>query len=89
MARIEISIDYLREMIGATVIHEGTHCKVVEVIEEGPHIVLVDLNVDAIQSDQYGSPHRRVPRTYLIPVHSEEPGCLHPDYQALVLVDRD
>lgn len=86
MATLEITVETLREMIGATVIHEGTHCKVVEIIEDGPHIVLIDLAIDSIQSDQYGSPHRRVPQTYLIPVQCEEQGSLHPDYLALELV---
>jgi hypothetical protein len=87
MTTIEISIDELRGMIGVTVCHEGTHCKVVEVLEDGPQLVLIDLDIHSIQSDQFGSPHRRVPQTYLIPVISEEDYSLHPTYLALEIIE--
>ena len=86
MTNISISIEELRGMIGITVCHEGTHCKVVEVIEDGPHLILVDLDLDSIQPDQFGSPHRRVPQTYMIPVLSDETDELHPTYLALEII---
>ncbi|MDH5545320.1 MAG: hypothetical protein OEZ43_06985 [Gammaproteobacteria bacterium] len=73
MNRLHITTDQLRNMIGLLVRYEGVHCKVVEVVDEGPAIVLEDLEFHlSIQADQHGEAHRRVPQTYTIEVFSPD-----------------
>lgn len=85
MKDIHITIEQLRDMIGVTVRHEGTYCKIIEVLEDGPQLVLIDLDTDSIQADQFGNAHRRAPQAYIIPVMAEAE--LHPSYLALEIVE--
>ncbi len=63
----------LHAMIGQCVTFEGVYCQVVEVIEDGPSLVLEDLEAHVgIQPDQHGEAHRRVPKTYTIRVYSSD-----------------
>ena len=69
MGTIDISIDQLRGMIGLQVYHRGTLCQVVEILEDGPALVLQDSQAQAtIQADQHGEASRRVPVVYTVPV---------------------
>lgn len=88
MSSINISIDQLRKMIGIYVSHQGIDCKVVEVLEDGPSLVLVSMDENHIQTDQYGNPLRRVPQTFNVPVLSADGNTIHPSYLALDLLDR-
>ena len=73
MSRLCITTDKLRDMIGLNVRHEGVACCVVEVIDEGPSIVLEcrDHRL-SIQPDQFGEAHRRVPQTFTVSILSVE-----------------
>lgn len=73
MSRLEITTVQLRNMIGLTVEHQGVHCRVVEIIEEGPSLVLESLVPPlSIQPDQHGEAHRRVPKTYMVEILSPD-----------------
>lgn len=83
VAQIEINVDQLRGMIGSDVTHRGSRCRVIEVIEDGPALVLQDLEKRDMQADQYGDPRRRVPTTYTVPVLDAERRSINPDFLAL------
>ena len=88
MNRITVTIDQLRNMIGVQVWHEGTRCEVLEVLEDGPSLILISVDGDTIQSDQFGNPSRRVPQTYAVPVLNSDGTALHPSFLALDLIDQ-
>jgi len=87
VSNVEIGIDQLRSMIGVQVQHEGEHCEVVEVLEDGPALILASIGGNTIQSDQFGNPSRRVPQTYTVPVLAPDGSGLHPAFLALELVE--
>jgi len=65
--------EQLHDMIGQCVVFEDVYCQVVEIIEDGPSLVLEDLEAHVgIQPDQHGEAHRRVPKTYTIQVFSSD-----------------
>lgn len=86
MSETEISIERLRDMIGVQVHHEGVRCEVVEILEDGPTLILTSIGEDTIQSDQFGSPSRRVPQTYLVPVLAADGSGVHPAFLALDVI---
>jgi len=89
MSDIVITLDQLRGMIGIQVVHQGVPCKVVEVLEDGPTLVLLSIDESHIQSDQYGNPLRKVPQTFTVPVLNSTGDEIHPAYLALDLLERE
>lgn len=66
-------IDNLRDLIGRYAELHDTRCEIIEVLEDGPALVLQDCeHHTSIQADQHGEAHRRVPktRTIIIPTTS-------------------
>jgi hypothetical protein len=86
MSEITITLQQLRSMIGLKVYHLGIPCMIVEVLEDGPSLVLVDQDDDKIQSDQYGNPLRKVPKTFTVPVLTPDGSAIHSAYLALDLI---
>lgn len=80
-------MDQLRNMIGLRVHYQGIPCQVVEVLEDGPSLVLVSIEEENIQADQFGNPKRRVPQTYTVPVLSADGKSIHPAYLSLDLME--
>lgn len=87
MSRLNVTIDQLRDMIGVQVWHEGRRCEVLEVLEDGPSLILVSIESDTIQPDQFGNPTRRVPQTHAVPVLNHDGSGLHPIFLALDLIE--
>ncbi len=88
MSEIIITLDQLRNMIGLSMYHQGVLCQVIEVLEDGPSLVLISVDEEpAIQPDQHGEAHRRAPVTYTIPVLNDECTELHPVFLALDLLE--
>ena len=86
MAEIIITLDQLRGMIGLRLLHQGITCRVIEVLEDGPSLVLQSLNeAPRIQPNQHGEAQRRTPVTYTVPVLTREKTELHPQFLALDL----
>ncbi len=85
MNTLDISLQQLRGMIGLRVLHLGSPCQVVEVLEDGPALVLLDLEEShsTIQADQHGEAHRRVRVTYTIPVLNPGATGFSADFLAL------
>ena len=73
-------ISEMARLVGERIIHEGVPCEVIDVLYEGPSLVLArrDSHSDVIQRDEHGDPRRRVPRTYTVPLHSQNGPDLHP-----------
>ena len=86
MSDAYISVDELRGMIGTRVRYQGITCSILEVLEDGPALVLISVGQGAIQSDQFGNPKRRVPETFTIPVFTPEHDAYHPAYLSLGLI---
>lgn len=78
------SLPELRRLIGQRVLHRGIRCRIIEVLEDGPSLVLADgeCNMD-IQDNRFGEPNRMVPRTYTIPVRAGTE--FHPDFLELTV----
>lgn len=87
MPETEIDIEALRKKIGMRVWHLGQECRVVELLEDEPALVLVADDTDSIQADQFGNAHRKVPMSHIVQVLSHDKQELHPDYQALNWLD--
>ncbi len=86
MTEINITLSQLRDMIGQTVIFEGKHYLVIEVLEHNTELVLqVKYQETNIQPDQHGDAHRRVPTTLTIPVLTADKMSLHPSFLELDL----
>jgi len=87
MSKIEITVEQLRMMIGMRVRYRDTEYQVIEVLEDGPSIVLLDDQSEpAVQSNLLGLAHRRVPNTETVPVLSADRIELHPEFLALDLL---
>ncbi len=70
---LEIDIEKLRRLIGREVLHQGRRCRIIEVLEEGPSLILQHLtHHTTIQPDQHGEARRRVPATETIEVRDGE-----------------
>lgn len=67
----------LRHIIGRQLNYKGHNCEIIEVLEDGPQLVLRNLDFDEIntlqsesrnpiQPNQFGEAHRRTPETFTI-----------------------
>lgn len=89
MNAIALTIPQLRDLIGTPVRHRNVECVIIELLEEGPHLVLQEMVTGrGIQPDQFGEAHRRVPVTHTVPVHVENTTELHPAFVALEVLHR-
>lgn len=87
MPHSAISLDQLRTFIGRRVRHAGVECQVIEILEDGPALVLQDCEQHTvIQPDQHGEAHRRVAPIFIVPLTSDEPGVLNPTFINLQLL---
>ena len=87
---INLSLSQLCSLIGQPVSHRGTACHVIEVLADGPTLVLQDAgrNTD-LQDNRFGEPGRVVPRIYTIPLLDDSGNALHPDFARLGLLACD
>jgi len=87
MSQIDITLQQLRQMIGVRVQYLQHAWQVVEVLEDGPSVVLENLQPHrVIQQDQYGEGYRRVPHRMSVPVLSRDRQALHPEFLDLELI---
>ena len=86
MDEIVITLEQLRGMIGLKVRYQGCSCQVIEVLEDGPSLVLQGCKpVSTIQANQFGDANRRVPETKTIPVLTPDHKELHAMFLSLDL----
>jgi len=87
MNQIHISIEQLRGMLGLPVSYYGRRYRILEVLEDGPSLVLVEEgSVTEIQPGLAGGAVRRVPVTETVRVLSDDHTGLHADFLALELL---
>jgi hypothetical protein len=83
-----IKVEYLRELIGLKVRHQGSEWEIIEILEDGPALVLRDCEMHTvIQADQHGEAHRRVPSTITIPLFDQDGNDLNPVLLKLDLIN--
>ena len=88
MSEIIITLDQLRGMIGLRLFYQGIQCQVIEVLEDGPSLVLQSIEEEpGIQANQHGEATRRVPVTYTVPVLNNTKDELHSQFLELDLVE--
>ena len=88
MSELIITLDQLRGMIGLRLLHQGILCQVIEVLEDGPSLVLQSIaEKPGIQPNQHGEATRRAPVTYTVPVLDSTKEELHSQFLELDLMD--
>jgi hypothetical protein len=87
MSEIIITHEQLRSMIGLRLRHEGIVCQVIEVLEDGPALVLQSIHeAPTIQANQHGEATRRTPVIYTVPVLNHDKTELHAQFLVLDLI---
>ncbi len=88
MSEIIITLEQLRSLIGLRMIHQGILCRVIEVLEDGPSLVLQSIEeAPSIQPNQHGEATRRSPVTYTIPVLNDDRTELSAEFLGLDLAE--
>lgn len=82
-----VTLEQLHTFIGRRVRHHDIECQIIEILEDGPALVLQDCEQHAvIQADQHGEAHRRVAPIFVIPLHDDAAGELNPAFVGLNLL---
>lgn len=80
-----------RDLLGRAVHYRGRACRVVELLDDPPALILQDEGSGTeMQANQHGEAHRRVPRNYTVALyHYNAAGEreVHPDFRALQAAD--
>jgi len=84
--KLPITVSELRAMIGLRVLYRGIPAEIIEVIEDGPSLVLKSHGGASIQADIYGNPTRRSPQTVTVRVLTANGTALHKDFLDLDLL---
>lgn len=88
VAEFNLSLDQLRELIGVRVEYNGLQCEIVEILEDGPALILQhDDSTAVIQADQHGEAHRKVPPTLTIQIFAADGKGLSAPFLSLDLID--
>lgn len=75
----------LRTTIGSTVDYKGHHCEIIEILEDGPFLVLRCIeDKEEIQPNQFGEAHRRAPETLTVPVFNKGTSEFNPFIARLI-----
>ncbi len=85
--KLPITVKELRKMIGLSVHYKGQDGSIIEVLEDGPSLVLQAAGDGHIQHNLHGHPTRRSPNTLTVRVLSENGTSLHRDFLELELVE--
>ena len=85
-----VQTEQLRQLIGAQVRYLGVRWEIIEILEDGPALVLSDCeHHTVIQPDQHGEAHRRVPSTLTVPLYSHDGHDINPAVQHLELLETE
>ncbi|MGK0673304.1 MAG: hypothetical protein ABWU16_01390 [Halothiobacillaceae bacterium] len=71
-------LQHLSGLLGREALIEGRRLCLVEILREGPMLVLREQGHATLQDNLYGQPHRHVPRHFQVPLISELGNRLHP-----------
>ena len=83
--KLPISVAEMRSMIGMTVYYQGSRGIIIEVLEDGPSLVLQAHSEATIQSNLHGHPTRRSPQTMRVRVLTDNGRALHKEFLELDL----
>jgi hypothetical protein len=69
----------IERLLGRRIIYAGTVCQIIEVLGEGPCLVLQDCgHQSVIQADQFGDARRWVPRIFTVALYNLRRDGLNP-----------
>lgn len=71
-------LNMLEPLLGREALVEGRRLCVIEILREGPTLVLKDAEEAIMQESLYGQPRRRAPRLFQVSLRSETGPHLHP-----------
>lgn len=80
---IEALLPLLHKLIGTRLRYRDQDCQIIEVLDEGPALVLLCEHVSKVQPNQFGDATRRAPKTVTVPVLNEDRHDYHPEFRAL------
>lgn len=80
-------LNLLSQLIGREAMIEQRRVRVVEVLREGPSLVLSEVGADKMQASLYGQARRRAPRHFHIPLRSDIGKQLHPVVRAFLTAE--
>jgi len=83
--KLPISVNELRAMIGMQVCYQGQHGTIIEVLEDGPSLVMQTTGTESIQRNLHGHPTRVSPHTMTVRVLSDNGTALHKEFLDLDL----
>lgn len=76
---LSVDRNKLYPLIGRHLVYRGISCRVIDILEEGPCLVLQTGDDDSvIQANQYGEPSRRAPRILTVAVLNVRRDALNP-----------
>lgn len=70
-------LEELQTLIGETVSYDNTTCRIVEVLAEGPALVMQCDHERNIQPNQFGDAQRKVPRSMTVPLRDPTTGGIN------------
>ena len=79
MVATPLTSNHLRSLIGHAVKFRGRELRIVEILEDGPSLVLEQAQgARAIHGNQYGEAGRRSPDTWTLPVFASDGATVNP-----------
>ncbi|HAO32844.1 MAG TPA: hypothetical protein PLP22_14225 [Candidatus Competibacter sp.] len=85
---LRIDTHKLNRLLGQPLSYQGLPCRVIEILADGPALVLQDHQERRIiQANQYGDAGPRVPRTFTVAVLEPRGEALNPDLPELAGFD--
>ncbi len=77
-------LNQLATLLGREAVVEGRRLSVIEILRDGPMLVLRESGEGVMQDNLYGQPRRRAPRHFQVPLRSEIGSQLHPVTRAFL-----
>ena len=87
MTEDPIDLPHLRTLIGLRLLHQGQVCRVVEVLDDPPALVLESEALPRIMPDHHGRPHEYGSANHVVPVLSDDRLGLNDALLELELLD--
>ena len=81
---MQLSISSLRAYIGRELEYGGNRCIVIDVLEDGPQLVLRAIGQKSIQADQWGEARRRTPDSFAVSIYEQDAVTLNSALNALL-----
>jgi hypothetical protein len=88
MDNMHSALQQLRDLVGLEVRHQGDLYLVIDVIEDGPSLVLQDCQQPVtLQNDAFGDGLCPVPHTLVLPLWQGESDEINPEFLNLCIAD--